>query len=578
MTYEEIRAQSLSHWEELNNGETPLIRIGTAMCGHAAGGFRVKEALQADLQAKNIRANINEVGCLGICYAEPIVDIKKPGRSRILLRNVQPDEVGQLVEDYLSNDNLPEGRTLGYLGSEGPIGSETSFDEIPGIALQQRIALRNGGHIAPDDILQYVALGGYDGLNKALNTLEPSDVIEEVKKSGLRGRGGAAFPTGVKWSFLVGSPGPTKYILCNCEEGDPGAYNDKGILESDPYTLLEGLTIAGYATGASNGIVFIRHGHDGPIDRTEKAIEQAYKHGLLGKNILGSEFSFDIEVALTGESYVAGEETALMEAVEGKRSMPRYRPPFPAAFGVWGKPSNINNVKSLSYAPEIISKGADWFSSIGVNRSTGTAIVCLSGNVNLPGLYEVPMGMTLGDVIDKLGGGTTGNSNLKILQTGGPLGGVLGPDSMDIHIDFDEMREAGAIFGSGGIIVGNDEVCAVDLTRILVAFCQFESCGKCFPCRLGMEHLLEIIERIANFQSDATDLDLMKSVGGTVEGGSLCGHGQLGFGPIRSALTHFEKDFKSHIEDKVCPTGSCSNPKIVPKNTRPYANDFAMGD
>ena len=304
MTYEEIKAQSLSHWEELNNGETPLVRIGTAMCGHAAGGFRVKEALQADLQAKNIRANINEVGCLGICYAEPIVDIKKPGRSRILLRNVQPDEVGQLVEDYLSNDNLPEGRTLGYLGSEGPIGSETSFDEIPGIALQQRIALRNGGHIAPDDILQYVALGGYDGLNKALNTLEPSDVIEEVKKSGLRGRGGAAFPTGVKWSFLVGSPGPTKYILCNCEEGDPGAYNDKGILESDPYTLLEGLTIAGYATGASNGIVFIRHGHDGPIDRTEKAIEQAYKHGLLGKNILGSEFSFDIEVALTGESYV----------------------------------------------------------------------------------------------------------------------------------------------------------------------------------------------------------------------------------------------------------------------------------
>ena len=578
MTYEEIKAKSLSHWEELNNGEMPLIRIGTAMCGHAAGGFRVMEALKSDLEEKKIQANINEVGCLGICYAEPIVDIKKPGRSRLLLRNVQPHEVGRLVVDYLANDRIPQGRTLGYLGSEGPIGSETSFDEIPGIALQQRIALRNAGHIAPDDILQYVALGGYDGLNKALNTLDPTDVIDEVKKSGLRGRGGAAFPTGVKWSFLVGSPGPTKYILCNCEEGDPGAYNDKGILESDPYTLLEGLTIAGYATGASNGIVFIRHGHDGPIDRTEKAIEQAYEYGLLGNNILGSEFSFDIEVALTGESYVAGEETALMEAVEGKRSMPRYRPPFPAAFGVWGKPSNINNVKSLSYAPEIISKGADWFSSIGVNQSTGTAIVCLSGNVNLPGLYEVPMGMTLGDVIDKLGGGTTGNSNLKILQTGGPLGGVLGPDSMDIHIDFDEMRSAGAIFGSGGIIVGNDEVCAVDLTRILVAFCQFESCGKCFPCRLGMEHLLEIIERIANFESDATDLDLMKSVGGTVEGGSLCGHGQLGFGPIRSALTHFEKDFKAHIEEKVCPTGSCSNPKIVPKNTRPYATDFATGD
>ena len=251
--------------------------------------------------------------------------------------------------------------------------------------------------------------------------MEPSDVIEEVKNSGLRGRGGAAFPTGVKWSFLVGSPGPVKYILCNCEEGDPGAYNDKGILESDPHTLIEGLAIAGYATGASNGIVFIRHGHNGPIDRTEKAIRQAYEFGLVGKNILGTDFSFDIEVALTGESYVAGEETALMEAVEGNRAMPRNRPPFPAAFGVWGKPSNINNVKSLAYAPEIISKGAEWFSSIGVNRSTGTAIICLTGDVNNPGLYEVPMGMTLGQVVDDLGGGVSGGRELKLLQTGGPV-------------------------------------------------------------------------------------------------------------------------------------------------------------
>ena len=245
--------------------------------------------------------------------------------------------------------------------------------------------------------------------------MEPSDVIEEVKNSGLRGRGGAAFPTGIKWSFLVGSPGPTKYILCNCEEGDPGAFNDKGILESDPHTLLEGLLIAGYATGASNGIVFIRHGHDGPINRTEEAIKQAKELGILGKDIFGSGFDFDIEVSLTGESYVAGEETALMEAVEGKRSMPRYRPPFPAAFGVWGKPSNINNVKSLSYAPEIVSKGADWFSSIGVNKSTGTAIVCLSGDVNQPGLYEVPMGLTLKQVINDLGGGMKKNQTLKQL-------------------------------------------------------------------------------------------------------------------------------------------------------------------
>ena len=369
-----------------------------------------------------------------------------------------------------------------------------------------------------------------------------------MKNSGLRGRGGAAFPTGVKWSFLVGAPGPKKYILCNCEEGDPGAYNDKGILESDPHTLLEGLLIAGYATGASNGIVFIRHGHDGPIDRTERAIEQAYEYGMIGKNILGSDFSFDIEVALTGESYVAGEETALMEAIEGKRSMPRFRPPFPAAYGVWGKPSNINNVKSLSYAPEIISKGSEWFSSIGVNNSTGTAIVCLSGNINLPGLYEVPMGMTLGQVIDDIGGGVSGDSSLKMLQTGGPLGGVLGPDSRNIHIDFDEMREAGAIFGSGGIIVGNNKVCAVDLTRVLVAFCQYESCGKCFPCRIGTQRLTERLDGVAGPNDEAEWLDEVHDIGKTMMATSACGLGVAAPNITESLVKYFPEQVAASLK------------------------------
>ena len=578
MKYEEITSQATAEWADMTSGRVPLIRIGTAMCGHAAGAFRVVKVLQKYLDSKGLEANIQEVGCLGLCYAEPLLDIKKPGKSRLFFNNVTPEEIEYIVDEYLINEGYPKEKVFGYIGEEGPVNGEDSLESMPGLKLQNRIALRNAGHISPHDINQYIANGGYAGLYKALTDLSPSEVIVEVKNSGLRGRGGAAFPTGVKWSFLVGSPGPTKYILCNCEEGDPGAYNDKGILESDPHTLLEGLAIAGYATGASNGIVFIRHGHDGPIERTEKAIEQAYDLGLIGNNILGTDFSFDIEVALTGESYVAGEETALMEAVEGKRAMPRFRPPFPAAFGVWGKPSTINNVKSLSYAPEIISKGADWFSSIGVNQSTGTAIVCLSGDVNRPGLYEVPMGLTLGEVIDDLGGGVIDNRQLKLLQTGGPLGGVLGPDSKDIHIDFDEMRSAGAIFGSGGIIVGSDKVCAVDLTRVLVAFCQFESCGKCFPCRLGMEHLLEIVERISGCASKPGDMDLMKSIGGTMEAGSLCGHGQLGFGPIRSAITHFEEDFRLHIEENRCPTGSCDRPKIVPKNTSPYATDPLAGE
>ena len=572
--YQELQNKSTEHWENLTNGSVPLIRIGSAMCGHASGAFRISDKIKKLIKDKSLNVNLNHVGCLGLCYAEPIVEVKKEGRPRVFFRNVSTEDVDEIINSYIIGDDIPDIGILGILGEEDPNISAPLLDSIPGIALQNRIALRNAGHIDPSDVLQYIANDGYSGLHKALTSMDPSDVIDEVKKSGLRGRGGAAFSTGLKWSFMVNSPGPVKYILCNCEEGDPGAYNDKGILESDPYTLIEGLTIAGYATGASNGIVFIRHGHDGPIDRTEEAISQAYKYGLLGKNILGTEFSFDIEVSLTGESYVAGEETALMEAVEGKRSMPRYRPPFPAAYGVWGKPSTINNVKSLSYAPEIISKGSGWFSDIGVEKSTGTAIVCLSGEINNPGLYEVPMGMTLGQVIDDIGGGISKNRTLKLLQTGGPLGGVLGPDSKDIHIDFDEMRAAGAIFGSGGIIVGSEAVCAVDLTRVLVAFCQFESCGKCFPCRLGMEHLLEVVERIANFESEPGDIELMSSVGKTMEAGSLCGHGQLGFGPIRSAMTHFKDDFEAHINNKSCPTGSCLNPKITPKSTRPYATDY----
>ena len=571
--YQELRAQADQRWLGLVSGDRPWIRVGTAMCGQAAGAVQVVAALRAELDRRSIDATIDEVGCLGICFAEPLVDIVKERGSRLFFNNVTPEDVSRIIDSYLVNDTVPDEGVIGYLG-QNPVGDVPDLNKHPSMAKQERIALRNAGRIAPADIYQYIARGGYGGLNKALFEMQPAEVIQEITDSGLRGRGGAAFPTGVKWSFLVRSPGPPKYILCNCEEGDPGAYNDKGILESDPHTLLEGMVIAGYATGATNGFVFIRHGHDGPIDRTRHAIAQAYELGLLGQNILGSEFSFEIEVSLTGESYVAGEETALMDSIEGKRAMPRFRPPFPAAAGVWGKPSNINNVKTLAYAPEIILKGSQWFSSIGVNRSTGTAILCLSGNIRYPGLYEVPMGLTLGEVVNEIGGGVPGGKRLKLLQTGGPLGGVLGADSMGIHLDFEEMRDAGAILGSGGIIVGDEDTCAVDLTRVLVAFCQYESCGKCFPCRLGMEQLLEIVERIAKCESEPGDLDLLWSIGETMEGSSLCGHGQLGFGPIRSALQHFEADFKAHIEEKRCPTGSCLGPMISPKNTRPYAFDF----
>ena len=572
-SYEQLKTLADARWAELTEGNVPWIRIGMSMCcGQASGAYETISAIKDHLSATGIDATVSEVGCLGICYASPVVDILVPNQNRAIYGNVTADLVVDLINKCLVQGKTSKKNLLGVIDT-GEIKSKglPYFNELPQIKLQNRIALRNAGHIDPKDIYQYIARGGYLGLNRSLVELKPEDVIEEVKSSGLRGRGGAAFPTGVKWSFMTRGKKP-KYILCNCEEGDPGAFNDKSILESDPYTAIEGMTIAAYATGSTNGIIFIRHGHDGPIDATEHAIEQAYSVGLLGKNILGSDFSFDLEVSLTGESYVAGEETALMEAVEGKRSMPRARPPFPAAYGVWGHPTTINNVKSLSYAPSILEHGAEWFSSIGVNKSTGTAIICLSGNIKHPGLYEVPMGLTIGEVINNIGGGVPGGRKLKMLQTGGPLGGVLSSDSLEIRLDFDEMRDAGAILGSGGIIVADDRTCAVDLTRVLVAFCQFESCGKCFPCRLGTTNLLEIVERMASNKARIGDVELMKQIGQTMQIGSLCGHGQLGFNPIESAMKHFKEDWNACVEDGVCLTGSCDKPHFNPINTRSFAD------
>ena len=571
--YEDLKARAGARWQELTAGERPWIRIGTELNGQAAGALEVLDALRSELDKRGIEADVDEVGTLGLSYAEPLVDVLKPGSSRLLFSRVTPEDVPTIIDDYIVNDRVPERLAFAYLGDE-PIDGVPDLNAMPQYSLQRRIAMRNAGHIAPGDILQYVANDGYAALDKALFQMEPSGVIDDMKASNLRGRGGAGFPAGLKWSFMVNSPGPVKYIACNCEEGDPGAFNDKAILESDPHTLLEGMILAGYATGATNGYVFVRHGHDGPIDRVEQAIEDAYAENILGKNILGSDFSFDIEVALTGDSYVAGEETGMMEAIEGKRSMPRFKPPFPAAAGLWMKPTTINNVKTFSYAPQIVLNGGEWFSNIGVNNSTGTAIACLTGNVTYPGIYEVEMGMTMGRVIEEIGGGVPNGKQMKLLQTGGPLGGVIGLESLALHIDFDEMQQAGAMFGSGGIIVGDEDTSVVDLIRVLVAFCQYESCGKCFPCRLGMTQLLDQIERIARFEGRPGDMEACERVGTTMKIGSLCAHGQLGFNPISSALTHFREEFETHITERRDPTGRTSTRFYSPKTTRPYSEDF----
>ena len=570
MNYEEIASKAKNEWDGMTNGKVPLVRIGTAMCGHAAGAFRVLDTLKKHINEKGIEANIQEVGCLGLCYAEPLIDIKKPGKSRLFFNNVDPNDIAQIVDDYLVSDGYPKEKVFGYLGEEGPVNDEISIESMPGLKLQNRIALRNAGHTSPYDINQYIANGGYSGLNKALSNMSPTDVIDEVKNSGLRGRGGAAFPTGVKWSFLVGSPGPTKYILCNCEEGDPGAFNDKGIIENDPHTLIEGLIINGYATRSTHGYVFIRTGHNLPIEAARKAIQEAYDVGLLGKNILGSEFSFEMEVSLTGDSYVAGEETALMEAIEGKRATPRFKPPFPAAAGLWQKPTNINNVKTLAYVPEIVRNGSGWFKDIGTETTSGTAIVCLSGHITYPGMYEIPMGMTIRDVLEKIGGGVSEGERIKVLQAGGPLNGLLGEDAFDTKIDFDAMSEAGASIGSGGIIVGNETTNVVDLLRNLIAFNQFESCGKCFPCRLGNTHMLEILDRMCQNKAKSTDLALIERVGVSMKAGSLCGHGQLGFNPIASALKYFGDEIEACLAGELPTPGVFGDgTMILPTRTRP---------
>lgn len=573
VAFDELRNGARQHWESLTQGEAAWIRVGGGVSGEAAGADAVADALQSAIQETGAGARVSRVGMMGLCYAEPLIDVTLPGKARVFYANVAPALAREILQAHVLKG---QPRTdLAFAYEPGPNGDEdlgdlTKLEELPVMQEQVRIALRNSGHIDPGDMLQYIAHGGYEALDRALEEMSPDQVLEEVKNSGLRGRGGAAFPTGMKWGFLAGNEAPMKYVLCNCEEGDPGAFNDKGILESDPHTLLEGLILAGYATKSHKGYIFIRQGHTHPIEYARKAVRDAYETGLLGEHILGSEFSYDVEVVLTGDSYVSGEETALMDSVEGKRATPRYRPPFPAQAGVWQRPSNINNVKTLSYVPRIIAQGGEWFKSIGTEKSTGTALICLSGHIARPGVYEIPFGPTIRDVLDRIGGGAPNGRKIKLLQTGGPLGGVLGESAFDVQLDFDAMSQAGAILGSGGVIVGDDTVSVVDLTRNLVAFLQFESCGKCFPCRLGTTHMLEILDRVCKNQAEPTDFALMERIGNSMKVGSLCGHGQLGYNPISSAIQYFGDEFDAVIKEHAGPVGFFEDGGMVgPTRTRP---------
>ena len=539
-----------------------VIKVQTGTSGQAVGADEVLKTLQAK---NSNEINVLEVGSMGLMYLEPMVVVSLPSKDKIYYANVTENIASEIYDHYSSKKTIYKQNAFAYESNSSLDVDFPNINDLPQFSNQLRIATRNFGDITPGDIYQYINNEGYAALDKALFEMSPEEVVEEVKNSGLRGRGGAAFPTGVKWSFLAPNKAATKYVLCNCEEGDPGAYNDKGILETDPHTLVEGLILNGYATNSNKSYVFIRQGHDIPINAIERAIKEAYDNGILGENILGSNFSFDMEVSLTGDSYVAGEETALMEAIEGKRSTPRFKPPFPAASGLWKKPTNINNVKTISYVPEIIKNGSEWFKGTGTEKSTGTAIVCLSGHINRPGMYEIPMGMTINDVLENIGGGSNSETDIKMLQTGGPLGGVLGKEAFSTKIDFDEMAKSGAILGSGGIIVCDDSVSVVDLIRNLVAFNQFESCGKCFPCRLGNTHMYDVLDRLCNSKSEPNDLALLERIGNSMKIGSLCGHGQLGYNPISSSLKYFQ----SEISDSINNISEPLEKMLIPTRTRP---------
>lgn len=535
-----------------------LYRANVLVCtgtGCTASGSRpVIEALKAEIARRGLDQEVRvvETGCRGFCAMGPVIIIYPEG---VFYCQVQASDVEEIVEE-----TLVKGRVVQRLTYEEPETHRAIplYQDIPFYTKQVRITLRNCGLIDPENIEEYIARGGYQAVGKALTTMTPSQVIDEVKRSGLRGRGGAGFLTGVKWEFTQRAPGDVKYVLCNADEGDPGAFMDRSILEGDPHAVLEGMAIAAYAIGAHEAFVYCRAEYPLAIRRLRIAIQQAQEYGLLGDDILGTGFDLAIQIREGAGAFVCGEETALIASVEGRRGEPRPRPPYPAVVGLWNKPTNNNNVKTYANVPQIITNGADWFASIGVRRSTGTAIFALTGKVDNTGLVEVPMGITLGEIVFDIGGGIPNGKRFKAVQTGGPLGGCLSASGLNLKVDFDSLKQAGAVMGSGGMIVVDEDTCMVELSKFFLTFATDESCGKCVPCRVGGRRMLEILTRITEGQGKMEDLDAIEEIARQMADDSLCALGQLTPGPVMAALRYFRDEFVAHILDKRCPAGVCT--------------------
>lgn len=545
--------------------DLPIIIIGMGTCGLASGAGKVKEAIISELQKLKINAIVESTGCIGYCAVEPIVDIKLPGEDRISYCEITPKVVSKFLQTTLVDKKIFKEKLLGTHGATN--SDARNINETPFFEFQRKIVLANCGIINPNSIDTYLAYGGFKAFDKVLRLMKPEEVIKEISLSGLRGRGGGGFPTGKKWELAFKQKAEQKYLICNADEGDPGAFMDRSLLESDPFRVVEGIMIGAYAIGASVAYIYCRAEYPLAIERLQNTINLCTKYGLLGDNILNSGFSLHIKIKKGAGAFVCGEETALIASIEGKRGMPRPRPPYPAAAGLWGKPTVINNVETFGNISSIILMGSENFSNIGTEKSKGTKVFALSGNVKNTGLVEVPMGTTLADVVFKIGGGIPNGKEFKAVQIGGPSGGCLPESVIDTPVDYESLKEVGAMMGSGGFVVMDEDTCMVDVARYFLTFIQQESCGKCVPCREGTKRMLEIIERIpvrysANQNKNEQLLRFkgmihLQRLADVIKDTSLCGLGQSAPNPILSGLRYFKDEYEEHLYNRRCPAGVC---------------------
>ncbi|NOZ88163.1 MAG: NADH-quinone oxidoreductase subunit F [Deltaproteobacteria bacterium] len=546
------------------------IKVGAATCGRSAGALEVLDAFREAARENSVKVTISEVGCMGHCYAEPMVEVRKPGWPPILYGYFTPGKAKALIKRFFLDDDP---------GLEWAMGAMERNDLIPSVldtprfGKEYRAVLKRCGRIDPENMYQYIANGGYEGLAKSLE-MGPDEVISVIDKSGLRGLGGAGFPTGKKWKICKMQKADAHYVVCNADEGDPGAFMDRTLLESDPHSILEGLMIAGFAIGAKKGLFYVRNEYPLAVERIEKAIENARNNKILGDGVLGSDFSFEVEVIQGAGAFVCGEETALIASLEGNRGMPRPRPPFPAQAGVFGKPTVVNNVKTLANVSYIMRGGAERFASVGTGSSKGTALFALAGKIRNPGLVEIPMGTSLREIVMEIGGGVPPvvkaselagsvpkrvEKKFKGVQIGGPSGGCLNEDLLDTPVDFDSLQSSGAMMGSGGMVILDEDNCAVATAKFFLQFTQKESCGKCTFCRIGTKHMLDILEKFAKGQGSEQDLENLESLARDVSMGSLCNLGKTAPNPILSTLRYCKDEYRAHFEEKRCPSMECQD-------------------